>query len=138
MKARSFRVSLGASGLALAATVAAGQAAARPTDAPIAVAGLAEGIRLDGVLSEPGWFRATPIGPLRQREPKEAAPPSEETEVRVLFDADNLYFGIICRTAQLPPSSRHSSPETRTSRWMTGSSSSSTPSSTTAMASSSQ
>jgi hypothetical protein len=84
-------------GLALAATVAAGQAAAPPTQAPVAVAGLAEGMRLDGVLDEPAWARATAIGPLRQRDPQEGAPPSEETEVRVLVDADNIYFGITCR-----------------------------------------
>lgn len=77
---------LGAIGLALAATAT-----------PTAVAGVAEGIRVDGVLSEPAWARAAAIGPLLQSDPKEGAPPSEETEVRVLFDADNLYFGITCR-----------------------------------------
>jgi hypothetical protein len=79
-------VSLVAIGLALAATAT-----------PTAVAGVAEGIRVDGVLSEPAWARAAAIGPLLQSDPKEGAPPSEETEVRVLFDADNLYFGITCR-----------------------------------------
>jgi hypothetical protein len=71
-------------------------AAASATDAPVGIAGAAEGIRLDGVLDEPAWARATPIGPLLQRDPKEGAPPSEATEVRVLFDADNLYLGIRC------------------------------------------
>jgi len=79
-------VILGAIGLALAATAT-----------PTAVAGVAEGIRVDGVLSEPAWARAAAIGPLLQSDPKEGAPPSEETEVQVLFDADNLYFGITCR-----------------------------------------
>jgi len=79
-------VILGAFGLALAATAT-----------PTAVAGVAEGIRVDGVLGEPAWARAAAVGPLLQSDPKEGAPPSEETEVRVLFDADNLYFGITCR-----------------------------------------
>lgn len=88
---------IGAAGLALAATVAEGQPPSPPTHPPVAVAGLAEGIRLDGVLDEPAWARATPIGALLQRDPKEGAPPSETTDVRVLFDAEGLYFGITCR-----------------------------------------
>jgi uncharacterized protein DUF5916 len=71
-------------------------AGASQADAPTAMAGAAEAIRVDGVLDEPAWTRATPIGPLLQRDPKEGAPASEETEVRVLFDADTLYFGIKC------------------------------------------
>jgi hypothetical protein len=56
-----------------------------------------EPIRLDAVLSEPAWATARPIGPLVQREPREGAPATEETEVRVLFTSDALYFGIVCR-----------------------------------------
>jgi uncharacterized protein DUF5916 len=87
---------------ALVATMAAlvlvgPRAAAGEADPPVAVVGIGEGIRLDGVLDEPAWSRATPIGPLLQRDPKEGAPASEETEVRVLFDADNLYVGVTCR-----------------------------------------
>ena len=66
-------------------------------DPPRAVATAAHEIHVDGVLNEPAWATATPIGPLLQREPKENTPASEETEVRVLFDTDNLYFGITCR-----------------------------------------
>lgn len=54
-------------------------------------------IRVDGALDEPAWAQATPIGPLVQREPTEGAPASEETEVRVLYTATTLYFGILCR-----------------------------------------
>src|SRR5258706_2212936 len=71
-------------------------AGASQADAPTAMARGAEAIRIDGVLDEPAWARATPIGPLLQRDPMEGAAASEETEVRVLFDADNLYFGIKC------------------------------------------
>ena len=56
-----------------------------------------EPIRLDAVLSEPAWATARPIGPLIQREPREEVPATEETEVRVLFTSDALYFGIVCR-----------------------------------------
>ena len=70
---------------------------ASPADSPVAVAGVAEGIRLDGILDEPAWANATAIGPLLQRDPKEGAAASEETEVRVLIDANNLYVGVTCR-----------------------------------------
>ena len=66
-------------------------------ESPVAVAGVAEGIRVDGVLDEPAWANAAPIGPLLQRDPREGTAASEETEVRVLFDASNLYVGVTCR-----------------------------------------
>jgi hypothetical protein len=72
-------------------------AAAGEADPPVAVVGSAEGIRVDGMLDEAAWARATPIGPRLQRDPKEGAPATEETEVRALFDADNLYVGMTCR-----------------------------------------
>ena len=78
-----------------------GQGAARgqrDTNAlPTASAALATGpVHLDGRLDDPAWKDAAPIGPLTQREPKEGAPASESTEIRVLFTPDTLYFGIIC------------------------------------------
>jgi len=57
---------------------------------------ITDAIHLDGRLDEPAWKDAKPIGPLIQREPKEGAPASEATEVRVLFTPDMLYFGITC------------------------------------------
>ncbi len=54
-------------------------------------------IVLDGILSETDWEVALPIGELRQREPLEGAAATEGTEVRVLYDADTLYIGVICR-----------------------------------------
>ena len=52
-------------------------------------------IRLDGRLDESAWQPARPIGVLRQREPVENAEPSEETIVRVLYNDDALYIGIV-------------------------------------------
>ena len=51
---------------------------------------------IDGVLDEPEWARAEPLGPLTQVEPIEGAEPSKRTEVRVLTDEDNLYIGVRC------------------------------------------
>lgn len=84
-------------GLIAASTVAVPPAGAGETEPPLAMVGAGEGIRVDGVLDEAAWARATPIGPLLQSDPREGAPATEETEVRVLHDAENLYFGVTCR-----------------------------------------
>jgi hypothetical protein len=58
---------------------------------------ISEPIRLDGVLDEPAWSSVPSIGRLLQQEPTPESEPTEETEVKVLFDRDHLYFGIVCR-----------------------------------------
>jgi len=50
-------------------------------------------VRVDGVLDESAWTRATPVTAFTQRDPDEGAPASERTEVRVLIGADALYIG---------------------------------------------
>src|SRR5437868_1107650 len=71
--------------------------ASAPGDTPIATALRTTGtIRLDGRLSEPDWQAARSIGPLTQREPLEGTPPAEATDVRVLFDDDFIYVGVVC------------------------------------------
>jgi hypothetical protein len=54
-------------------------------------------IKVDGLLDEPAWQQAAPIGPLTEREPDEGTRASEDTEVRVLYTASTIYFGILCR-----------------------------------------
>ncbi len=51
---------------------------------------------IDGVLDDPAWLAAQPIGPLSQVIPVAGADPSERTEVRLCFDADHVYVGLIC------------------------------------------
>jgi hypothetical protein len=41
--------------------------------------------KLDGTLSDPLWLNAKPISDFRQREPFENKPPTEATEVRILY-----------------------------------------------------
>ena len=53
-------------------------------------------IRVDGVLDEADWTRATPITGFRLIENREGEAPSESTEVRVLLDGTRLYFGCRC------------------------------------------
>jgi len=76
---------------------AAAQAPGRPQgESPVAIAlRTTEAIRLDGRLDEPAWQRAPPIGVLRQREPVENNEPSEDTVVRVLYNDDALYIGVV-------------------------------------------
>jgi hypothetical protein len=51
-------------------------------------------VRVDGTLSEGFWARAPALMGLRQREPREAEPPTERTEVRIAYDDATLYVGI--------------------------------------------
>jgi hypothetical protein len=52
--------------------------------------------KMDGTLDDPAWQAAQPIGDFRQREPLETQPATEKTEVRILYDARHIYFGIHC------------------------------------------
>ncbi len=87
--------------LALAACLpsarAAGQSGAPSSAPPVSALPLAGGERidLDGDIAEAAWRRAVPVDDFVQQEPVEGAPPSERTEIRVVFDEDNLYIGAI-------------------------------------------
>jgi hypothetical protein len=52
--------------------------------------------RLDGTLNDPLWEQATPISNFLQREPFEGQPPTERTEVRILYTRNEVYFGVTC------------------------------------------
>ncbi|MGC4001193.1 MAG: DUF5916 domain-containing protein [Anaeromyxobacter sp.] len=81
--------------LALLLTLAL-PAAARPDEpgAPIQAARRDGRLTIDGRLEERDWEAARPFDGFIQRFPNEGAPPSERTEVRVLFDDRALYVGI--------------------------------------------
>jgi hypothetical protein len=51
---------------------------------------------IDGKLDDPCWQLAESIGPLTQMEPLVAAPATEDTEVKLLYDDENLYIGVRC------------------------------------------
>ena len=55
-----------------------------------------ESIVLDGVLEEGAWSKARPATGFIQSEPRPGQPASQPTEVRILFDEDNLYVGVNC------------------------------------------
>ncbi len=89
----------------LAVTTAAAQdpAAAPPRDprrAPdnrreVRAVRAVAGIRLDGTLDDEAWRLAEPATGFVQAEPLSGQPASQQTEVRVLYDADYLYIGAL-------------------------------------------
>ena len=53
-------------------------------------------VELDGILDEPAWKRAVPAADFRQQDPDNGQPATEPTEVRIVYDKDTLYMGVIC------------------------------------------
>ncbi len=53
-------------------------------------------IVIDGILDETEWSLAQPAVDFTQKEPREGQPATEPTEVRLLYDDENLYIGIYC------------------------------------------
>ncbi len=52
-------------------------------------------VTIDGRIDESAWSSAEPARDFVQGEPIEGAPPEEPTEVRVLFDGDAIYVGVL-------------------------------------------
>jgi hypothetical protein len=85
---------------ALAAALPARLAAQEPArDAPrkrAEAVRIANGrITVDGVLNEEEWRQATPAASFVQQQPVEYGTPTEPSEVRFLYDDDNLYVGAL-------------------------------------------
>jgi len=49
---------------------------------------------IDGDLTDAVWEQAIPLEDLYQVDPLEGVPPSERTEIRILYDTNTIYFGI--------------------------------------------
>jgi hypothetical protein len=61
---------------------------------------LAGEITLDGALDEPAWAEAPLARGFVQNDPREGQPATFDTEVRMLYDDDALYFGVFARDDQ--------------------------------------
>lgn len=61
---------------------------------------LTSAIEIDGELKEKAWKSAKRISQFIQREPHAGKAASEKTEVALLYDRDNLYFGLWCYDRQ--------------------------------------
>ncbi|HVR63033.1 MAG TPA: DUF5916 domain-containing protein [Polyangia bacterium] len=59
-------------------------------------------IVIDGKLDDAAWRLAIPSDTFTQHQPSEGAPPSERTEVRVLYDDQAIYVGIDCWQLHAP------------------------------------
>lgn len=82
--------SLSVSTLAAAQTTTKSQNDPRP----VAQAALRQGeITVDGKLDDAAWAAAAPITELVQSTPDEGKPPSQKTELRILYDAGAIYIG---------------------------------------------
>jgi len=55
-----------------------------------------EGPIVDGALNDQMWQSAAPLTGFVQAEPFEGQPASESTEVRILYDDDAIYVGVVC------------------------------------------
>jgi hypothetical protein len=54
-------------------------------------------IALDGALDEPSWATAPMATHFLQNDPREGEPATYDTEVRVLYDDEAIYFGVFAR-----------------------------------------
>ena len=88
--------------LAAAGSVAQGQAPTQsgtlseaPTDRTVRAIHVSQAPDIDGVMDELFWAEIAPVGNFIQRWPVDGQAMSESTLVRVAFDENNIYFGMI-------------------------------------------
>src|SRR5256885_15133355 len=58
-------------------------------------------ITIDGRLDEPVWTDAPRATEFTQKEPDEGEAASQRSEIRVLYDSDNLYFGVVANDSDV-------------------------------------
>ncbi len=52
--------------------------------------------KIDGRLDDPAWQHAQSVADFTQRDPEEGEAGTEKTEVKILYDDQNLYLGFFC------------------------------------------
>ena len=73
---------------------------AQDTEKKVTAVHIQSPIVIDGNLDEPEWSLAQPATGFIQQEPLMGEPSTELTEVRFLYDDENLYLGVYCSTLQ--------------------------------------
>ena len=63
----------------------------------VAVVPTATPVTIDGILDDDVWKLAAPATGFIQADPQEGQPATEATEVRLAYDADYLYIGVLNR-----------------------------------------
>ncbi|WP_223643675.1 DUF5916 domain-containing protein [Corallococcus sp. EGB] len=82
-------------------SLAAGAAVAGPEGEQVLRAVRAMGpIQVDGKLDEAAWANAPVFDAFVERYPQAGRVPSEKTELRILYDEDTLYVGVVARDSQ--------------------------------------
>ncbi|MCE9668669.1 carbohydrate binding family 9 domain-containing protein [Myxococcus stipitatus] len=87
-------------GVALWGAAAAGAVEGAGVEQFIQAAPATGAIQVDGRLDEADWARAPVFDAFVERFPVAGRTPSERTELRVLYDEDTLYVGIIARDSE--------------------------------------
>ncbi|MGE4056887.1 MAG: DUF5916 domain-containing protein, partial [Vicinamibacterales bacterium] len=83
--------------------VTPGSVQAQPTRKSVRAANIDDGsIRLDGRLDEEVWLTVPAIADFTQKEPVEGAAPTDEMEVRFVYDSSALYIGARMYTRNSP------------------------------------
>lgn len=92
------RVAIGlAAWLVAEPSLSSAQSAPTPSSLPVATAVSADSAPvIDGLLDDRAWQDAPVLTGFVQAEPLEGQPASERTEVRLLFDDNAVYVGVIC------------------------------------------
>lgn len=62
--------------------------------APATRISASEAPKIDGDLADPAWAKATAIEQFHQKQPNPGLPPTERTVLRIMYDENNLYFGV--------------------------------------------
>ena len=68
-------------------------ASAKPMAHHVSPHRISQNIKVDGIFAESAWQNAEPIRKFLQIQPDEGAPMTQPSEVRILYDEKNLYFG---------------------------------------------
>ncbi len=69
---------------------------AQSDSAFVKVIKITDPIKIDGILNETVWTEANIYNSFTQREPNNGKPVSEKTELKILYDGDNLYISFRC------------------------------------------
>src|SRR6267142_5003254 len=73
---------------------AAVSASPRPATVAATPVPEAAAIKLDGAFTEDVWEKVPAISDFRQRDPKDNAAPTYATDLKVVYDASNLYVAV--------------------------------------------
>src|SRR5437016_1774370 len=93
-----FRFSVVAASLSVSIPTLSAQTTTSPTSMNdprpmVRAAPRREQIIIDGRLDDAAWKDAQPITDFHQQLPDEGKPPTERTEIRILYDASAIYIG---------------------------------------------